>query len=536
MLTPSPLRASWILALVLTVAPATPVSAQEGLTAYLGSLHDHTAEGGDDGKGDVAQALAAARKNGFQFFGLSPHNHMIHPSTYQALRSAVAKATEPGTFIPLEACEWGIISKGGHVGVVGAPELTTAEATDWEGFYGSLAGAATPPVVVLNHPKWAREFGGQPDEARMKVVHLMEMLGGPGHADVAEMPTRSEFYHDEFIQVLNQGWRCGVAYGEDDHTGSWGQVTRARMGAWAPELTREAVLESLAARRTFVTEDPGLSIWIAVKGSGEAATPMGSVVPGRTGRLEAKAVHTGGEAVELAVFFDRDGPGGETVEESAPIAGATHSQDLEATSAAAYVFVVARDASGDLCWSSPIWLEEPERFMPPPAGDFGTTYEADLNFSSQTGLMRVEGLGKGTAKRIEEARKNGTLFLSVEELRTVEGITPEIYEKLAPHLKVTTVEETISYVARLDRQSTSFVLVGKTRERLGEKRERALQLTATQLLLLIGGPEGERRDRLRASVASGKELQPASWQEISRRLLFLAQGAGEAERVKAFLE
>lgn len=534
----APSRPSAPLSLILSLLLLTtaPVRAQEGLSAFLGSLHDHTAEGGDDGKGDVAQALAAAKKNGFHFFGLSPHNHMIQPATYQALRRAVEAATEPGRFIPLEACEWGVISKGGHVGVVGSPELPMSESTDWDGFYRSLAAAKVKPVVVLNHPKWGREFGGRPDEARMKSVHLMEMLGGPGHADPAEMPVRSELNHDEFMQVLNQGWQAGVAYGEDDHTGRWGEVHRARMGVWAKELTREAILEGLAARRTFVTEDPQLAIWIqATPIEGSAATPMGSVSPGGRARLEVKATHAANEPLELAVFFDKDGPGGAIAEESAPVAGGTLTRDLEPGSAAAYVFVVARDAGGDLCWSSPVWLGEPDRFMPPPAGDFGTQYTVDLNFSSQTGLTRIEGLGKGVARKIDEARRQGTLFLTVADLRNLPGISPELYEKLAPQLKVTTPEETIAYIARVDRQQTSFVLVGKVRDRLQEKRDRALQLAATQMLLLIGGPDGERRDRLRTMVTDASQLQAASWEDLKKRLLFMAQAAGETERIQKFL-
>src|SRR5688572_10357220 len=101
------------LALLASLILAAPVAAQDGLVPYLGTLHDHTAQAGDDGHGTVADALGALKGAGFHFVGISPHNHMISKEAYQGFVKEMAAANEPGKFVTFPAFEWGAISKGG---------------------------------------------------------------------------------------------------------------------------------------------------------------------------------------------------------------------------------------------------------------------------------------------------------------------------------------------------------------------------------------------------------------------------------------
>jgi len=501
-------------------------AAPEGYTVFHGSVHDHTSEGGDDGLGSVKDALGAARSEGFDFFAVTPHNHMIKEGAYASLQREIEESLEPRHFVPLAGMEWGSISKGGHIGVIGAQTLKKSEATDWGGFYRSVRSDPGSPLVILNHPKWNREFGGRPNADRIEIARLMEILGGPGHPDTDHLPTRCDFFHEEYLQVLNQGWRCGVAYGEDDHSGSWGRVAHTRMGIWAEELTLESVMESLHARRTFVTEDPDMSIWIELDG-----VAMGGDAPEGATRLKVEIKHDKADAVEIAVLLDSDGPGNDGAEEVHRGNGLSLEYTLESVRPGSYVMVLARDQEGDLCWSSPIWIGKSTIYLEPDGGDYGLAYTADLNFSSPDGLQRVRGIGKGTANRIDQARRNGIVFMKVEDLLEVEGISAETYELIAPHLKVTTGVQTLRYLAALDVRSSSFVLVADARQRLVMNSDRASRLLVAQVMDHLQSSDSAPAGQLIQSLLDENRIVPATRSRVLRLLRFLAKEEGMESQI-----
>jgi hypothetical protein len=57
-------------------------------------------------------------------------------------------------------------------------------------------------------------------------------------------------YYDEALQ---KGWKIGAAGGQDNHDESWGTMNTARMAVLATELSREGIMEALAARRYYST-------------------------------------------------------------------------------------------------------------------------------------------------------------------------------------------------------------------------------------------------------------------------------------------
>lgn len=455
---------------LLAFLAAAPLMAQSGYTPYLGTLHDHTAQAGDDGEGTVADALAALKGAGFHFVGISPHNHMVSPQAYQAFVQEMAAADQPGSFITFPAFEWGAISKGGHVGVVSAGSMITAENTDWDGFWRGVDREADA-LVVLNHPVWGHGYGGVPTESRLQRARLMEVLGGPGEYKGEDYQGRGEFSHREFVISLNDGWRCGVVFGEDNHSGRWGKVNRSRTGVWAKELTRASLMEALKARRTFVTEDPAMKVWIEAAG-----TAMGGEAPAGGGTLTVKIDHT--ETVsEVAVYVDPDGPGGKLAEEAERFTTGSFTTQIKTSAPGAFAMVVARDASGDLAWSSPIWFGTGVPLKP----EFGPSALVDLNFASPAELDAVDGVGRGAVKAIQEARRNGLVFETTADLAKVPNLDPALVAKVTRFFRVSTPVQTAEAICQSLRDERSLVATAARQTAAHYQAERGVRLLALQL-------------------------------------------------------
>jgi hypothetical protein len=63
------------------------------------------------------------------------------------------------------------------------------------------------------------------------------------------------------VACLNAGWRPGLTGVTDEHGTTWGfHEGKGRSGLWVTENTRDAVLEAMAARRSFATRVSGLRV------------------------------------------------------------------------------------------------------------------------------------------------------------------------------------------------------------------------------------------------------------------------------------
>lgn len=503
------------------------------LQAFLGSLHDHTAEGGDDGTGTVAEALTAARAAGFDFMGLSPHNHMISPETYAALVESAQGASQDGGFVALPAFEWGIISKGGHVGVVGAGELCKLGSRKWDRFWKWLESRTEPTVQVLNHPVWNRRFGGAPTPARAARAHLMEVMGGPAYWRGGPGLARAEFYFESLCRSLNQGWRVGVVAGEDDHTGQWGRVGPTRTGVWAPELTRPAILEGLAARRTFVTEDPRMRVWIEVDGA-----PMGSELPwkgeGGSYRLSFRVDHEDDEAPRVAVYADLDGVGGDLAQELARPEGGL--LELRPRAPGAFVLLVARDADEDVAISSPIFLGAPQRYLTEAQEAAGEDLRPDPNFAVALALDDVPGLGEATARRLVTARRRGALFLEPQDLLAVKGFPQQDFARIQAGLRFPSPEQLVTRLHRLEADLSSLVIPEGRKELVELQLRRVERLLAAHLERLLATSSLDRAREVRGRLLGLGPAHEALTERVDRAVRQSMIEAGTPERAEELFE
>ena len=95
-------------------------------------------------------------------------------------------------------------------------------------------------------------------------VRLIEVLSGPGM--VASSGGRSSVLEKEYFNYLSLGFHVAPTAGQDNHQRTWGTLTDARTGVIAPRLTKPDLLEALAARHVYATEDKNLRLVFRVNG------------------------------------------------------------------------------------------------------------------------------------------------------------------------------------------------------------------------------------------------------------------------------
>lgn len=355
--------------------------AASGLHAYHGLEHTHVAENGDDGQGTLAEAYAFARdKAHLDFLGISSHSHMITDQGYAVMKKAAGDVTENGKFVGLLAQEWSSISKGGHITIVEANERCPLANGDWKAFYDNWL-PAHPEVafVQFNHPHPTNplEFGGDgflPTlQARPSVVAVdkitgMALLNGPGKYEANDMNGEPEDfdkginhlnYEEEYKEFLNRGWRIGAVGDQDNHVKSWGLCAPTRTGVWAKSLTKAALLEGFAARRTFAAWDPNVEMFLSINGHDMGASFTAS------GALNVTVTVNDPDTAftRLELFADTDGPGGKPAAIVAKTAvgkkSATWTLSVPEAPADAYYFakVVYSDTHA-WGWTSPIWVDK----------------------------------------------------------------------------------------------------------------------------------------------------------------------------------
>jgi hypothetical protein len=166
-----------------------------------------------------------------------------------------------------------------------------------------------------------------------------ETLGG-------EVPGR------HVIDALRRGYRFGFVAGGDVHDGRPGDALHAESypprgfvpyeqgltAALAPELTREAIFDAMAGRRTYAAT--------------RSRIYLDARVDPRAGRLELAVASE--EEIEEAVLCR----GGEDALALGPDEDArvvTRTEEIEPLAPDEFCYVRARTARGNLAWSSPVW-------------------------------------------------------------------------------------------------------------------------------------------------------------------------------------
>jgi hypothetical protein len=212
---------------------------------FFGDLHSHSSY--SDGQGVPADTFATARANGADFYGLTDHAFQLDPSEWEDMGARADAASVPGVFAGLRGFEY---SHGtfGHLNVFGTSDYVHWKDPDYDTAEEFYAWLADQPDAIgqFNHP-----FPG----------HFDDFAYHPGAA--RKMVLVEHFFLEPSFDWLDNGWRVGIVQNSDTHEGNWGSWRGA--GVVAPELTQEAILEAIRARRVFDAWTSGPTVGLAMR-------------------------------------------------------------------------------------------------------------------------------------------------------------------------------------------------------------------------------------------------------------------------------
>jgi hypothetical protein len=268
----------------------TLMSADLGYTAYFGNLHSHT--GYSDGVQTPASAYNFARFSAptpLDFLAVTDHNHttagMSLPDYHQGLSEA-ASANSDGNFVAIYGQEWGLATNG-HVNIFEAPVLFGWDTGNYDVFVGQADYAALYTAALANPPpsypvifEWCHPAIGDFNSFQLTndgraAVHLMCLVNGPAQSTATdESDVGNTGFDDEFNTALRAGLRVSPTADQDNHNATWGASTQSRTGVLALSKTKSAILNAMAARRTYATQDHNVIARFSADGHamGEAFT------------------------------------------------------------------------------------------------------------------------------------------------------------------------------------------------------------------------------------------------------------------------
>jgi len=210
----------------------------DGMHLYFGDIHSHTSY--SDGVGTPSDAFATARANGLDFFAVTDHSNQLDAREWRDIMRQAEAATVSGRFVGLRGFEFS--HPKGHINVLDTDVYVSEGDARYDTlpeFYTWLAAQPTA-IGQFNHPWKDERYDWNFDDFAYDPLGATRMY-------LCE--TLMVYPGDQYLLGLQAGWRIGAVQNLDAHQAVWGRWKF--MGLVAPNLTREAILEALRARRTF---------------------------------------------------------------------------------------------------------------------------------------------------------------------------------------------------------------------------------------------------------------------------------------------
>jgi hypothetical protein len=333
---------------------------------YWGDLHGHS--GLSDGTGTPEDYFRYARDvAGLDVAALTDHDHWgleplaRSPRLWDEIRGRVSAFHAPGRFVTLLGYEWTSWLHGhrhvlyfGDEGRVLSSVLPEYESPPQ--LWAALRGE--PALTIAHHTAGgpiATNWEIPPDPELEPVTEVASVHGSseaPDSPHVIYDPVAGHFARD----ALDRGYRLGFVGSGDSHDGHPGLAHLASgkgglVAIFAGELSREAVLEALRARRVYATNGPRILLHATLDGA-----PMGAALPARPNGPRALEVAVVAPASLDRVDVVRSG----RVVRTFAAAGARELRFTEALAGLAkgeYVYVRAVQEDGGAAWSSPFFTE-----------------------------------------------------------------------------------------------------------------------------------------------------------------------------------
>jgi len=308
-------------------------SGYEGLRILYGDLHSHCGEVGY-GHGSLQDAMANARLQ-LDFASVTAHAHWpdMPPSrgfmaqvnayhiegfrraaeSWQTLEDISEAACEEGRFVAFPSFEWHSMRYGDHHVVFRSPggHIVRADSLDeMRAELRRLAGNGIRSFLIPHHIGYLSGFRGVSWEdftpEFSPVAEIMSMHGC-AESDTAPFPYLHGMGPQDGRGTMQHGLGLGHVFGvvgsTDHHSAHPGSYGHGRMAVWAEALTREAVWQAIAARRTVALTGDRIKLAFTVDGA-----PMGSMLGSRRGERQIEVDVTGGAAIDYVEVLCNNSP------------------------------------------------------------------------------------------------------------------------------------------------------------------------------------------------------------------------------------
>ena len=350
-------RQRWLGAVILVLTPGLLLAAAwpaattprpAVLSAYHGSIHNHT--GYSDGQGTPDLAFTTGRANGLEFMAITDHSETLDGTEWLDTLAQANSHTVPGTFIAMRGCEWSHSTQG-HVNVYGTDRRPVVQSYGYP--YTDLVPTLADLYVWLSqHPESWAEYN-HPTYIPFDWTYVARAEGAMQLLEVGwGVGGNYRWDENKYVEALDAGWRVAPTLSADTHTSNWGSDNPGRAGIWATELTTAGVMEALTAMRTFATEDGNLELSLQCDGNW-----MGQRVL-NDGALDCLVYvyDPDGEATaNLALYTNGRNLVAQTTPPGNPYTWAVH---VELGRASSYYFARAQQADGNRAVTAPIWAED----------------------------------------------------------------------------------------------------------------------------------------------------------------------------------
>ncbi len=379
---------------------SAPVIGGLPYTVYFGNLH--TQSNDSDGGGNVATCSGSqgaqtgefgpgdgftyARNHGLDFSMASEHNHYFDGSSqtnssaipavaiarYQSGLSAAAtsNSTYPN-FLALYGMEWGVISNGGHMNILGSSELFAWEyngsnqligdvftpKSDYPSIYATMLSKNL--IGQFNHPSSSAQFlvngtalGYSPDGDEVMVLAEIQNTSAFSN-NTTETETSRSSYESAYKLMLERGFHVAPTTNQDNHCANWGASWTNRTGVLIPNgeaLSTASFMTALRARRIFATSDKQSQLVFVANNHlmGERFDNSGPLT------LTANFANTAGRTVSQAQIHE--GVPGRNGTVTLLIAAATHT--FTPSVGLHFYYAKLTQDDGKLLWSAPIWVNQ----------------------------------------------------------------------------------------------------------------------------------------------------------------------------------
>ncbi len=306
---------------------------------YWGDLHAHTSY--SDGSWLPAEAYRYARDTArLDFFAVTDHCQLLTLDEYEDTIEQAIRFTEPGRFVALYGVE--VTEQWGHLNVYMSP--TPRLPTGLEACYRAigemnLLGHFNHPSVTPHEGRsWRDDFAG---------FHYVPAAD----ESMAMVEVRNPGEEAAYIAMLDAGWHVGAVGCQDQHDPVWGTGGSSWTVALARELTLEAILDALWARRVYSAGDRNLRLDFTLDHE-----DMGSRIARPAGAYNVVVTLADpdpDDVIEQVDLFLN----GRIVQSTRPgRANYAWATQLELPRGRHYCFVRVRQVRDRMTWSSPIWV------------------------------------------------------------------------------------------------------------------------------------------------------------------------------------